>query len=102
MGQSPFKPDTIIMKKGNVPSKKKVAVPVRPMLMEYLKKYGRSKELPLQYDDLLQYESSVPLYDHNDNDTYWEQVFYSQADQDQIFKSLTYIYSLLKIDGIIS
>ena len=87
------------MKKGNVPSKKKLAIPVRPMLQEYLGKYGRSIDLPLQYEDLLQYESSVPLYDHNDNDTYWEQVFYAQADMDRIFKALTFIYSLLKIDG---
>lgn len=84
---------------GNKPSKKKVVVSVKPALESYLKRYGRAVDLPLQYDDLVRYESSIPLMDHHGNDTYWEQVFYNEYERQDLYDSLTRVYSLLKTDG---
>ncbi|MCB0630166.1 MAG: hypothetical protein KDD15_10545 [Lewinella sp.] len=85
--------------KGNVPSKKKQLIPPSHSLEGYLKRYNRQVELPLHYDDLTQYESSLPLLDRNGNDTLWETVYYSEYDRNTIFRALTAIYSLLKTDG---
>jgi hypothetical protein len=87
------------MMKGNVPSKKKQLIPPSAPLKGYLKRYNRQVELPLHYNDLTQYESSLPLLDRNGNDTLWETVYFSEYDRNSIFKSLTAIYSLLKTDG---
>ncbi len=84
---------------GNIPSKKKIAIPVTEGLQGYLRRYGRSVVLPLQYEDLTHYESSVPLEDHEGNPTYWEQVFYNEYDRENLYRSLRQIYSLLKTDG---
>lgn len=85
--------------KGNLPSKKKVLIPIRKPLREYLKKNNRATKLPLQYQDLLRYESSVPLLDQEGNDTLWETVYFSQFDWEDVNQSLKYIYALLKTDG---
>lgn len=84
---------------GNVPSKKKRIIPVSAPLTAYLKRYGRAVLLPLQYADLTRYESSVPLEDHEGNLTYWEQVFFNEYDREDLYRSLTQVYSLLKTDG---
>ena len=84
---------------GNKPSKKKVIVPIRPKLVAYLRRYGRAVELPVQYDDLLRYDSCVPLMDHDGNDTFWEQVFYNEYERTHLNQALTQVYSLLKTDG---
>lgn len=85
--------------KGNVPSKKKVVFPVSKGLEEYLKQYNRESTLPLQYEDLLQYDSSLPLLDLEGNDTLWETVYFMGPQEEDIHKALTYIYALLKTDG---
>lgn len=84
---------------GNVPSKKKIPIPVNPDLYAYLHRYGRAIKLPLQYDDLTRYESSVSLEDFEGNPTYWEQVFYQEYERQSIYDALTKIYSYLKTDG---
>lgn len=85
--------------KGNVPSKKKQLIPPSTALEGYLKRYNRQVALPLHYNDLTQYESSLPLLDRNGNDTLWETVYYSEYDRNAIYRALTAIYSLLKTDG---
>lgn len=87
------------MRNNNIPSKKKVSIPVRPPLLRYLEKHGRSVDLPLQYEDLLRYTSSIPLLDLEGNDTLWETVYYEESEERDLFKGLTYIYALLKTDG---
>ncbi|MEL7117938.1 MAG: hypothetical protein AAFO07_00805 [Bacteroidota bacterium] len=83
----------------HVPSKKKLSYPVNDSFKNYLSKYHRYRELPIQYEDLLRYNSSLPLLDTEGNDTLWETVYYPQSDQDDLYESLTYIYALLKTDG---
>lgn len=85
--------------KGNVPSKKKVVFPVQPPLEQYLRQYNRIQDLPVQYDDLLRYDSSVPLFDLEGHDTLWETVFFLGNHEAEIHNALTNIYALLKTDG---
>ncbi|TXB62765.1 hypothetical protein [Phaeodactylibacter luteus] len=85
--------------KGNVPSRKKEPIPVRKPLLNYLKRHNRSTQLPLQYEDLLRYESSVPLIDQSGQDTLWETVYYSQSDYKEVNEAMKRIYALLKTDG---
>lgn len=84
---------------GNVPSKKKTMYPVGEPLRQYLKRYNRYVDLPLHYEDLTQYESSLALLDLHGNDTLWETVYYTEYDRQHIYRALTMIYSLLKTDG---
>lgn len=85
--------------KGNVPSQKKLVYPIQEHLLEYLNKYNRAIDLPLQYSDLLRYNTAIPLIDQEGNDTLWETVYYPEYDQKEIYQALKYIYSLLKVDG---
>jgi len=85
--------------RGDVPSKKKVPFKVSKDFDQYLQKYGRNHTLPLQYDDLLRYISSVSLTDFRGNDTLWETVYYSDLDTVELYEALTRIYALLKTDG---
>lgn len=85
--------------KGNVPSRKKMPIPISPDLQNYLKRYGRATDLPIHYEDLTRYLSSTPLLDQQGQDTLWETVYYSESDRNDFHRSLTYIYALLKTDG---
>jgi hypothetical protein len=85
--------------RGNIPSKRKPAFPVGPGLLGYLKRYNRAAELPLGYEDLLRHEFNVPLLDERNQDTLWETVQYAPSERQELYRSLTYIYSLLKAGG---
>ncbi|WP_421947576.1 hypothetical protein [Phaeodactylibacter xiamenensis] len=85
--------------KGNIPSRKKVMISVKRSFMNYLRKNNRTADLPMQYDDLLRYESSIPLLDQEGNDTLWETVYYSQSDFEDVNQAMKLIYALLKTDG---
>src|SRR3954471_24914414 len=85
--------------RGNIPSKKKPAFPIRESLLGYLKKYNRAAELPLRYEDLLRHEISVPLLNERGQDTLWETVHYPHAEQPDLYRALTYIYSMIKAGG---
>lgn len=89
----------IIKMKGNIPSRKKQLIPPSEDLIEYLAHYNREVKLPLHYEDLTHYESSLPLLDQHGEDTLWETVYYGEYDRQSIFRALTQIYSLLKTDG---
>jgi hypothetical protein len=85
--------------RGNIPSKKKPAFPVAQPLLGYLKKYNRAADLPLRYEDLLRHDFSVPLLNERKQDTLWETVQYAPSEQQELFRALTYIYSLIKAGG---
>src|SRR3954469_14552681 len=85
--------------RGNIPSRKKPAFPVQSALLAYLKKYNRAAELPLGYEDLLRHEFSVPLLNERKQDTLWETVQYAPSEQEELYRALTYIYSLIKAGG---
>ena len=79
--------------------KKKPGYPVNNELHNYLKRFFRSQELPLNYEDLLRYDMSFPLLDDDGNDTLWMIVSYSPSDQEEIYSGLLQIYVLLASDG---
>ena len=83
----------------DAPSKKKVPFPVNPDFAEYLDDYKRQIELPIQYEDLLRFNNSVPLYNTQGDDTLWETVYYSEYEQEELYQNLTGIYALLNTDG---
>jgi hypothetical protein len=85
--------------RGNIPSKKKPAFPVTPALLGYLGKYNRAAELPLRYEDLLRHDFSVPLLNERNQDTLWETVHHAPSEQQELYRALTYIYSLIKAGG---
>lgn len=80
-------------------SKKKIHYPVNEDLYSYLKKYSRSIDLPISYDDLLHFNGSIPVYDKNDKDTLWESALYNPNEVNRIHEGLKQIYSILKTEG---
>ena len=80
-------------------SKKKIPFPISEALKEYLMRYQRMIEVPIQYDDLLRYDNAIPLYNSKGDDTLWETVFYPQDDMKDIYLALKKIYSVLMADG---
>lgn len=83
-------------------SKKKIIYPISQKLREFLNKYGREIDFPIQYNDLLRYSTSIALYDSNGNDTLWETVFFAESDREEIHYNVKKIYSLLKAQGDMS
>jgi len=69
-------------------SKKKIPFKISVGLREYLKKYKRAVKVPIEYNDLLRYDNSIPLYDQTGKDTLWETVFYPQDEMKDIHLAL--------------
>jgi hypothetical protein len=80
-------------------SKKKKIFKISPFLRVYLDQYDRHVEAPIEYADLLRYDSAIPLYDSNGNDTLWQTVFYPQGDMEDIHEALKRLYAILKAAG---
>jgi hypothetical protein len=78
---------------------KKTYFPVSKNLAEYLERFGRCIELPIHYEDLLQYNESMAVYDKNDEPTLWQTVIYPSGLTEEIEDGLTKIYSQLLADG---
>ena len=68
-------------------------------LNNYLIKYSRSLEIPLQYDDLLRYSNLIPLENEKGEPTLWNRVVFNANDMDHLYASLVEIYRLLISDG---
>lgn len=80
-------------------SKKKHFIPIIPSLRKYLKSEGREMKFGLVYDDLLEHQLATPLLDKKGRDTLWETVFYEPKRTEALYRSLTYIYVMLKNEG---
>lgn len=78
---------------------KKPFFKIKPELSEYLIKYSRSLEIPLQYEDLLRYTNLVPLQNKQGEPTMWNAVIYPPNEVDFIYAALVEIYRLLISDG---
>lgn len=87
------------MMQRNKPSKRKVPFKVNDKFDRYLRKFNKIESLPLSYEDLLRYESSIALINAEGDDTYWQTVFFAHHEVADIHRSLTIIYSILKADG---
>ena len=80
-------------------TRKKPIYPLKDGLRSYMIRHGREMDLPVTYEELLDYSVSVPLRDADGNDTLWETVAYPQPEMSRIAKALTQIYGLLKTNG---
>ena len=81
------------------PSRKKPTHPLSPGLRHYLRAYERTAALPLTYDDLAHFESSVPLVDARGEDTLWQTVYYRESERAEVNLALRHVYAVLKTDG---
>jgi hypothetical protein len=79
------------------PLLKKTNFPLTENVERYLRKYGRTEDLPISYDRLLSYRDSFPI-----GKTLWASLVYDQDDFEDIGNCLCQIYSLLKTEGDIS
>lgn len=80
-------------------SRKKPIYPVGTGLLKYLKSYQRDGRLPLGYQDLLDFQETVPVMDKHGNDTLWEIPLYPPHVQDQLYDQLKVVYAKLKASG---
>jgi hypothetical protein len=80
-------------------SKKKPFFPVTDGMREYLTYYSRKINLPVKYEDLLHFSTSIPVYDKNGKDTLWETALYPPSEVNTIHEGLKQIYSILKTEG---
>ncbi|MDG2331090.1 MAG: hypothetical protein P8M05_05820 [Flavobacteriales bacterium] len=83
-------------------SKKKELYSISSGLRKYLKEFGREKNIPVSYEDLLRYKDGFPLFDKTGKDTLWETVMFDPESQAELNFGLTSIYALLKTDGDLS
>jgi hypothetical protein len=81
------------------PQKKKIPFKLSVQLNQLLSEMGRTQQIPLQYDDLLRFDSAIPLYDKKGEDTLWLSVAYSPSDMAELNRELTGIYATLKTNG---
>ncbi len=80
-------------------SKKKPTFPVHQKLKDYLKRYNRSSNITVSYDDLLRFQGAVTVYDKNENDTLWVRCYYPDHEREHIDRDLKHIYDVLHSDG---
>ena len=80
-------------------SKKKPFYPINLKLANFLKSYDRWVKTPIYYSDLLRFSGSVVVYDKNEKDTLWVNVFFSDSERREIDYNLKKIYTLLHSDG---
>ncbi len=78
---------------------KKPSYPISKALQDYLQLTNREMEVPISYQDLLHFNSSVTLFDQKGSDTLWETLIYSPANLKFIHDSLKKIYAQLKVGG---
>ena len=83
-------------------TKKKVPFKINPALREYLTQYDRELMLPIDYQTLLKFERTAPLFDKKGQDTLWETVLYDARNMDEVFTALKMLYADLKADGDVS
>ncbi len=81
---------------------KKPFYPISKALRGYLLLTNRETDVPISYNDLLHYNTSITLFDKNGVDTLWETIIYKEADQQFIYDCLKKVYAQLKVGGDVS
>ena len=83
-------------------SRRKEKYPVTPSLLQYLHHFGRRADIPLVYDDLLRFDTSIPYENPSGRETLWLTVAYRPEVMAALQPQLTRIYAMLKIGGDLS
>lgn len=90
---------SILQDRNDVPSKKKIFYPIQQPLRNYLIKFDREIELPIQYSDMLRFNLATPLLDKNGKDTLWKTVYYDESEMKELYAGLKYTYALMHASG---
>ncbi|MEX2579742.1 MAG: hypothetical protein WD342_11850 [Verrucomicrobiales bacterium] len=80
--------------------KRKKYYPVSHHLGAYLRKYQRSFDIPVVYEDLHRYSELFPLFDREGNDTLWKTAYYEPSIRAELSERLTRIYSLIRTNDV--
>jgi len=80
-------------------SRKKIPYAITDSLRHYLYHYGRTSNIPLDYDDLTGFIGAIPYEDPDGDETLWLTVFYSPEVMEVLREKLTKVYATLKIGG---
>jgi hypothetical protein len=86
----------------NLISKKKIRYRISERLRKYLRQYDRERKIPVQYEDLVQFDNHIAVYDRQGKDTFWITVFYPQSLVAEIHEGLKKAYAILKAGGDLS
>ena len=81
---------------------KKPLFAVSVALRSYLQSTHREIDVPIGYNDLLHYNSSITFFDKRGTDTLWETLIYAESDRQFIHESLRKVYAWLKVGGDMS
>ncbi len=73
--------------------------PINGQFREYLGEYLRAMDLPVTYEDLLQYEDAFPLMNKDGEDTLWQTLIYEQQLGRELYDGLKRIYVQLRSGG---
>lgn len=84
---------------GKLIEKKKQIYPIPQSFDHYLREFSRSIRLSLDYDDLLDYDNALPLYDKKGNDTLWSTLTYGPSRNREIEEALLKTYAFLRTEG---
>lgn len=82
--------------------RKKEIYPISSNFDRYLREFNRSIRMSLDYEDLLNYDNAISLYDKSGRDTLWSTLMYSPQSIQEINEGLLRIYSFLRTEGDLS
>ncbi len=84
-----------ISKDSDRPLMQKDIYPVSNSLQQYLEKYKRDIELPINYSELFYYQYTNAIKDKNGKPTHWENVIYEQGLLQELKPKLLAVFGLL-------
>ncbi|MGB0792247.1 MAG: hypothetical protein ACPGTR_01700 [Opitutales bacterium] len=73
--------------------------PINGAFRDYLAEYQRGLDLPVSYEDLLDYEDAFPLINKAGQDTLWQTLIYEQQRGRELYEGLKKIYVILRSGG---
>ncbi|MEC8404664.1 MAG: hypothetical protein VXZ08_01100, partial [Verrucomicrobiota bacterium] len=77
---------------GLVSQQRKQFFPINSAFRDYLAEYQRGIDLPISYEDLIDYDDAFPLINKNGKDTLWLTLIYEQQRGRELYEGLKKIY----------
>ena len=84
---------------GVVSQQRKQFFPINSAFRDYLAEYQRGIDLPISYEDLLDYDDAFPLINKDGKDTLWLTLIYEQQRGRELYEGLKKIYVILRSGG---
>ncbi|MEC8650656.1 MAG: hypothetical protein VXX82_06980, partial [Verrucomicrobiota bacterium] len=84
---------------GLVSQQRKQFFPINSAFRDYLAEYQRGIDLPISYEDLIDYDDAFPLINKNGKDTLWLTLIYEQQRGRELYEGLKKIYVILRSGG---